>query len=897
VLGPAHPTVEADLDFKGWRADRKVTLRVEAEAAEGRTDIRGHFAVDPQLPPAPPVAARPAPDISALRRKLGDALADAARDGAGVLRVVESPDLRADLARAELLRACGEERVAALAAREGGADFLDALLGDSAWLESFLASGNAEWPQALENLYVLRRHEPVWEGRLEKDLATALALQWGKGLPYRLVERFRHIRQALRDGLLHVSFESLDVRELRWAVPTYGTAYDFQFLLDDRQTRLGDYLGAHGGIRYVSFNVYGLTVQDQWNYVGPWCHRYGNGTGNRPFPAHKWVGGVCGTVSTYGSAAAQAHGIPSAAIGQPGHCAYVVRVGQEWPVGNSVTWPSHASAPGWEGTGYPTLHRLYEPVCQDGERFMKATRLAWLARLQAERGRAQARLLPGLSYSVYRQGVGAALPDFTKLRPANVGVAKGFDLAAVTPPGAANFGVVWEGEMEVSGPGPVRIATHSDDGSRVCVDGKPVVEANCSRQEKDVPLAPGRHAVRVEFSQGSGALHLRVELGGAPRLGEWTAAYEQALAAQPLNFGVWLEYVKALEGVPAVPAQTWLDLARRAAKTFAPYPEAGWALVNRCFEKGMTALKPEERMAFLLERHGALRQEVADRFEASPYEGILHWQADRLGGDATLAVGFFGGLLRAHAAKPPHDWVFGQVLNWGQNRFAGNPKTAPAFARAMEGYFREQGGAVSQDLVRNQIAGGIRRAGEAGDLPSWRLWTDMAEKMLPALSPGDVHLNPQQAAAFPKHQAFPGDLLSADAMLRLSSVDGGADRPLSYRALLRGAGCGGFFHTGAEDNPWVQVQLAGEADLSGVVLVNRFEAAAERQAPLKVSASVDGKAWTELAAFAKSQPVFEAGVQGKATRARFVRIERPAVAGRREPFHLRGILLYGKKLY
>jgi len=897
VLGPANAAVEADLDLKDWRPGRKLTLRVEAEAAEGHTDIRGQFAVDPQLPPAPKAAAKPAPDIAALRRKLGDALADATRDEAGALRVAESPELRADLARAELIRACGEETLAALAAREGGADLLESLLGDPDWLESFLASGKAEWPQALENLYVLRRHEPSWEGRLEKDLATALALQWGKGLPYRLVDRFRHIRQALRDGLLHASFESLDVRGLRWAVPTYGTAYDYQFLLADRQTRLGDYLGAHGGVWYVSFNVYGLTVQDQWNYIGPWAHVYGTGTGNRPFPAHKRVGGVCGTVSTYGSAAAQAHGIPSVAIGQPGHCAYIVRIGQEWPVGNSVNWPSHASAPGWEGTGYPTLHRLYEPVCQDRERFMKATRLAWVARLRADRGQAQVRVLPGLRYSVYREGVGAALPDFAKLKPADAGAAKGFDLAAATPPGAANFGVVWEGEMEVSGPGPVRIATRSDDGSRVCVDGKPVVEANCARQEKDVPLAPGRHAVRVEFSQGIGALHLHVELAGAPRLGDWTAAYEQALAAQPLNFGVWLEYVKALERVPDVPTATWLDLARRAATAFAPYQEAGWALANRCFERGMSALKPEERMAFLLERHQTLRQEKADRFEASPYEGMLHWQADRLGGEATLAVDFFGGLLRAHAAKPPHDWLFGQVLSWGQNRFAANPKTAPAFARAMEAWFRAQGGGASQDLMRNQMAGGIRRAGEAGDLASWRLWADMAEKMLPALQPGDVHLSPQQATAFPKHQAFPGDLLSADATLRLSSVDGGADRPLSYRALLRGAGFGGFLRTGAEDNPWVQVQLAGEGELSGVVLVNRFEAAAERQAPLKVSLSTDGKAWAEAASFAQSQPVFQASVQGKAVRARFVRIERPAVPGRREPFHLRGILVYGKKLY
>ena len=366
--------------------------------------------------------------------------------------MVESPELRvAWPGRADPRLRGGNN--GGFAAREGGAAFLQSLLADTPWTESFLASGKADWPRALENLYVLRRHEPVWEGRLERDLATALALQWGNCSPYRLVDRFRQIRQALKDGLLHVSFESLDVRGLRWAVPTYGTAYDFQFLLDDRQTRLGDYLGAHGGIRYVSFNVYGLTVQDQWNYVGPWAHVYGTGTGNRPFPAHKQVGGVCGTVSTYGSAAAQVHGVPSVAIGQPGHCAYIVRMGQEWPVGNSVTWPSHASVPGWDGTGYPTLHRLYEPVCQDRERFMKATRLGWLARLQAERAVARVRILPGLNYRVYRQGVGPGLPDFSKLTPDKTGTCDTVDLAAVRPDPPVNFGVVWEGQIEVRGRG------------------------------------------------------------------------------------------------------------------------------------------------------------------------------------------------------------------------------------------------------------------------------------------------------------------------------------------------------------------------------------------------------------------------------------------------------------
>ena len=39
------------------------------------------------------------------------------------------------------------------------------------------------------------------------------------------------------------------------------------------------------------------------------------------------TGGVCGAVSKFGVGMCQAHGIPSAPIAQPGHCAFIVQGG------------------------------------------------------------------------------------------------------------------------------------------------------------------------------------------------------------------------------------------------------------------------------------------------------------------------------------------------------------------------------------------------------------------------------------------------------------------------------------------------------------------------------------------------------------------------------------------
>ena len=100
------------------------------------------------------------------------------------------------------------------------------------------------------------------------------------------------------------------------------------------------------------------------DYISPWTHVYGTGAGDRPFAACRQVGGVCGTLSGYGSAAARAHGVMATTVGQPSHCAYVVRVGDEWPIGNAVAGPDATgfSAPGWDGTGYATADRLWESI-------------------------------------------------------------------------------------------------------------------------------------------------------------------------------------------------------------------------------------------------------------------------------------------------------------------------------------------------------------------------------------------------------------------------------------------------------------------------------------------------------------------------------------------------------
>ena len=782
-VGPGK-NAQVKLDASAWQPGRAYVLRVEIAAETNRTNNAGVFAINPDfVAPADWKAPEPAPntDAALLARIQGDVsewrkalLATLAAAGNAPTTAVVT--LRKELARAELIRACTTGQVAAVAAAPGGPAFLSIFMDNPDWMESFLSSGPANYGQSLENLRFLWVHAKAdFDDPLFQRLATAMALSSDANFNrYRLYDRFKHVQRAWKEGLLHIGFADLTVRLMRFAIYMEGTARHYQYMLDDRQMTTGDYLGACWSIWYLGNNVYGDSVQ-AWPYHAPWTHEY--------LVASRQVGGVCGALSKYGAAAAYAHGVPSTTVGQPGHCAYIVRLGNEWPIGNDVSGPGATGfgAWGWEGTGYSTAARLWEPVEADRAAFLTATRLGWLAEAQRES-----------------------------------------------------------------------------------------------------------------------------EKGAATPARAWKATFEAAIAAQPLNYGTWLAYAKALEADPAALDDAgWAALALRAAKNFAVENQAGFAMAQRCAGRCLSRMTPPQRVDLLLAINRELTQEKWDR--PLGYDGIhgnFNWQSDQIG-DPKLAAAFFGELLSIHRSENPNNnWIFAVLMGWGANRFAGNPATSAEYTAAVEMFFTVQGGKLDAGFKAGMIAQGIRKSSESGDLASYRQWSAMAAAMLPALQPGDVHLNPAQAAAAPKHEPFPGVLLSKEGMLRTSTACG-FDKPLSYAAILDGS-MPGWFDTNNEEKPWAEVQLAGDSDVSGIVLLNRYEYAADQEefkwaAPLKVSVSTDGKAYTEVARVDQPEALFRIDLQGKAARARFVRIERPAPADGSKPgngrWHFRRFLVYGKKLY
>lgn len=901
-LGPgALAKREYFLDCQQWIADRTYTMLVEIEALPGQTDSAGSFAIEPWWEET--VAASKPTDIdyvkarTEMQAKLWKIFA---QKNASFELLLQNDQVRKELTSYELLRRCGADAFHDVSQQANGAEFLQQFRNDLSWMQQFLIQDEVtSWAVALENLRFLHVNCKQTDHPLYRRLATAMACAAGPMNRYRMLDRYRDVIRVHQEGLLHVSFDDLDVREMRWAVPLAGTAKDYKYMVDVMQYRLSEYIGACWGIPYIDPNVYGYSVQG-WGYADPWTHHYGTGTGDRPFIAQRHVGGVCGTLSGFGAFVSKAHGVMSTTVGQPGHCAYVVRIGLEWPTGNDVFGCETNGASVYEGTGFPTMHRLYEVIHADKAAYHKSTELSWIAHVLLDEHSSFVRVRKGLRYSIYDLP-GGKIAEIPKLQPVKTGEAKGFDLAAVLPASPVNFGVVWEGEIEVAGKGPVMVHVAGDDATRLLIDEQVIV---CQSAPTEVKISPGIHKIRLEYGQAGGAYSLAVKWSSAPRWDTlWTAAYGQAIAAQSINYPIRLECIKALETAADLPSGNWQKMIASIAATMAPYGESAWALINRCYDKAAPAMTPSERLNLLLQCHQEIRQSKSPHFMGFDFAAVLNKQCDSLG-DVPTQLAFFEKLLGIHFSQiPTQNRLFGDVMNWGGTRFAGKPETSLAYAKAIGSFFSTQGDKADANQMETQITNAIRKTSEAGDVPAYQLWSGMAKKLLPPLVPGDVHLTPAQAAAAPRIEPFAGELLGRNGLLQTSSACQ-FDRPLSYAAVLDGT-APGWFDTNGEAKPWAQVLLAGDAEISGIVLVNRYEYAPDQEefqwaAPLKVQCSLDGKTWTDVATCEKAEAVMRIDLTGNVARARYIRIERQAPADPAKApgrLHFRNFLVYGKKLY
>jgi len=124
----------------------------------------------------------------------------------------------------------------------------------------------------------------------------------------------------------------------------------------------------------------------------------------------------------------------------------------------------------------------------------------------------------GVTYKVYLLPEGPVrLPDFTRIEPAATGITHELTTDGLALPRADSVAVAFDGYIHIATAGSYSFVLASDDGSKLYIDGKTVVDNDGDHgvvtANGSIDLQPGKHAIRVEWFNGGG--------------GAWLGAYFQ----------------------------------------------------------------------------------------------------------------------------------------------------------------------------------------------------------------------------------------------------------------------------------------------------------------------------------------------------------------------------------
>lgn len=263
-------------------------------------------------------------------------------DEEAVWAFLADPANRLDLARISLIRKVGYEGIRKVAESDSGGTMLMDLTSDLDWMTGVMFSGPTDrLGQGLQYLAAIYTNfsEDMKDPTVRRIAATtAMEFARERYSEKDMLARFTYYHSSYADGKLNVIFDKLQYWDTRIVTGCrdphgWGSPQSLAWQRDNVRLPVEGYLGACTQLVYRLRNVAGDSVFSA-DYLGP-ILKY---TNNTTAWAHREIGGVCGACSHYGAYGALAAGIPAMAMGEPGHCAYAVRVGDEWKKSFSIYW-------------------------------------------------------------------------------------------------------------------------------------------------------------------------------------------------------------------------------------------------------------------------------------------------------------------------------------------------------------------------------------------------------------------------------------------------------------------------------------------------------------------------------------------------------------------------------
>ena len=231
------------------------------------------------------------------------------------------------------------------------AELVENITNNLDWVQQFNATGEKADPGTAMAILerIAEKNPDVLYNQLDRDIATATALEFSRSgwTQEDAVNRALFYMKNQKAGRLNKVFDTLPFWQRRIVCGLKGKGLalgaggndkagsldSMEYSLDNVHLPAYRYTGSCWQAPYRLHNIYGESIHGS-GYHQTFNDMYGDNFNELT----RTVGGVCGGLSHYGATTATANGVPAMTAGEPGHCAYLVLVGDKWTPAYSLSW-------------------------------------------------------------------------------------------------------------------------------------------------------------------------------------------------------------------------------------------------------------------------------------------------------------------------------------------------------------------------------------------------------------------------------------------------------------------------------------------------------------------------------------------------------------------------------
>ena len=268
--------------------------------------------------------------------------------------------------------------VQSIANTKAGQKLMEQLSNNLDWTEQINSTGEKTNPGEVVSILqqiAAKNPDMIYE-QADRDIATNTATEFARSgwSQQDAVARSTYFTNSRKGGKLNSSFNSLPDWQKRIVLglkgkgevagaggnDSSGSVPSLTYSSQNVHLPAYRYTGSCWQAPYQLYNIYGESIHGS-GYHETFTDNY-NGNFNE---LTRTVGGVCGGLSHYGATTAIANGVPALTAGEPGHCAYIVLVGDKWTPAYSLSWERGLHWQVFEGNNkYSALHmasKLFSP--------------------------------------------------------------------------------------------------------------------------------------------------------------------------------------------------------------------------------------------------------------------------------------------------------------------------------------------------------------------------------------------------------------------------------------------------------------------------------------------------------------------------------------------------------